>query len=226
MTRLVLLPSPLLGPAVWQPAASELRARGWTVTVAGPVGPVETPADVVDGFLASVPDEPGLVLVPHSNAGLYAAPLAGARPVVATVFVDAGIPADWEPSPVAPDELVRHLEPLADEEGLLPPWSRWWGDEDLDALFPDGATRRRVEAEEQRLPLGYLRGTVPGRAGWAARPAAYLGFGGTYAGEIARARGRGWPVRVLDGGHLHMLVDPPQVAGAVDALAREVGVEP
>jgi len=42
--RLVLLPSPLLGPAVWQPVARELGTRGWEVVVPAPYGEVKHPA--------------------------------------------------------------------------------------------------------------------------------------------------------------------------------------
>ena len=71
--RMVLLPSPLLGAASWRPVADELVRRGRPVTVASYGRPVAGPPDVLDELLAGVPEEDGLVLVPHSNAGLYVA---------------------------------------------------------------------------------------------------------------------------------------------------------
>jgi len=47
--------------------------------------------DALEDFLAALPDEP-VVLVPHSNAGLYVPALAVRRRVLATVFVDAALP--------------------------------------------------------------------------------------------------------------------------------------
>jgi hypothetical protein len=73
-----------------------------------------------------------------------------------------------------------------------------------------------VVAEEARLPLDYFRGMMPVPRGWdEGLPAAYLAFGETYAAERADAAKRGWPTRTLAGLHLHMLVDPAEVASAL-----------
>jgi hypothetical protein len=221
VTRLVLLPSPLLGATTWRPAAEALRGHGWPVTIAGLPEVFATPADVLAGFLNAIPDEPGLVLVPHSNAGLYAAAITAHREVAATVFVDAAVPVPG--AAMAPPELVAHLETLVDADGLLPPWTQWWAESDLDALFPDAATRRRVETEQHRLPLAYFRSAPPGPGRWDV-PTAYLAFGHTYAAEQAAAADRGWPVRILEGEHLHQLVDPEAVVAALEGLLDQLGV--
>ncbi len=83
MTSVVLLASPLLGPSVWAPVADELGARGLAVTVPRLPDRVDSPADVLEGFLERMPLGEPAVLVPHSNAGLYAPALAAARPVQA-----------------------------------------------------------------------------------------------------------------------------------------------
>ena len=217
--RLVLLGSPLLGPAVWQPVARRLEERGAEVTVVRPRRPVLTPDDVLAGLRDGVPDEPGLVLVPHSNAGLYVAALTAARDVAGTVFVDALLPSQQGSTPTADEDLRRVLRRMADEDGMLPPWTSWWPDADTAALFPDSATRAAVETEQPRLPVTYFEQQVPTPPGWAGLPAAYLGFGDTYAEEQAWARRRGWPVETVSGRHLHQLVDPDGVAEAVLRLA-------
>lgn len=225
MTRLVLLTSPLLGPSAWAPVAGLLRDQGLAVTVAAAAGPVRTAADVLAAFVDAVPDEPGLMLVPHSNAGLYVDALAAVRRVERVVFVDAGLPSRSGPTPVAPAELRRHLEELADADGLLPPWTGWWPEHAIARLFPDARTRAVVETEQRRLPLGYFADAVPAPAAEAAAtahpavPGAYLAFGDTYAEERATAVQRGWPVETLAGEHLHQLVDPAGVAAAVIRLA-------
>jgi hypothetical protein len=217
--RLVLLGSPLLGPAVWQPVARRLAEHGAEVTVVRQAGAVRTPADALAGFLDGVPDEPGLVLVPHSNAGLYVAALAATRDVAGAVFVDSLLPSGEPTTPTADDGMLRVLRPMADADGQLPPWTSWWPDADAAGLFPDAATRAAVEAEQPRLSVGYFEARVPTPSGWAGLPAAYLGFGDAYAEEQAQARRRGWPVEVLPGRHLHQLVDPGGVADAVLRLA-------
>jgi len=123
--RLVLLASPLLGPAVWGPVADLLESRGYDVTV--PAGPptVTTPEDVLRGWLDQIPVGADTVLVPHSNAGLYVAALADARPVRGIVFVDAGLPSSRPVTPLAPAGFRSMLGDLAGEDGLLPPWTRW-----------------------------------------------------------------------------------------------------
>ena len=216
--RLVLLASPLLGPAVWTPVAALLRDGGRDVTVATSPGVVRSPEDVLDAWVPQLPEDEDLVLVPHSNAGLYVAALAAVRRVTGVVFVDAGLPRSEGRTPTAPPAFRTLLAGLADAHGLLPPWTQWWPGEDLEGLFPDRMTRAVVEAEQVRLPLGYFEEEVPSPSGWDDQ-VAYLGFGDTYADEQAEARRRGWPLQVLAGRHLHQLIDPAGVAEAVTRLA-------
>jgi pimeloyl-ACP methyl ester carboxylesterase len=222
ISTVVLLASPFLGPASWAPVATELRAHGLTVTVPGLPRGVATPHDVLAGWLPQLPDD-DLVLVPHSNAGLYVAALAAARPVRGLVFVDAGLPSDGPTTPTAPAGLRETMAGLAGQDALLPPWTRWWPEESLEGLFPDPVTQARVEAEQPLIPLGYLAAQVPSPPGWETLPAAYLGFGDTYADEQASARARGWPVETVAGRHLHQLVDPAAVADAVLRLGHLAG---
>lgn len=92
-TTLVLLPSPLLGQAVWEPVAAELANRGYPVqTVSAPSTPPRTSDDVMHHLLSAIPSDREVILLPHSNAGLYVPALVGQRHVVGAVFVDAGLP--------------------------------------------------------------------------------------------------------------------------------------
>lgn len=172
---------------------------------------------MLDAFRLTVRDTAPDLVVAHSNAGLVAPAASGGAPVV---FVDAALPAPAGPGAMAPEPLMARLVALADERGLLPPWTQWWDESDVAPLFPDEATRRRVEGGQPRLPLRYFSSEVEAPTGWEGGPHAYLAFGGTYAVELARARRLGWPTRVLDGArHLHHLHDPGRVARAVLALA-------
>jgi hypothetical protein len=219
---LCLLPSPLLGPSCWRPVADLLRGRGLAVTIAAPRSP-RTAADAVTTYLAAIPPDRSVVLIPHSNAGLFIPSLAAQRRVAGFVFVDAGLPGAVDHVPMIPAEFYEMLAGKADSSGLLPPWTQWWDGEDLSGLFPDARTRELVESEQQRLPLSYFRESVPVPAGWPSEPGAYLAFGDTYAAERATADAWGWPVTTLRGAHLHMLVDPGSVAVTITDLIAKLG---
>ena len=221
---LVLLPSPLLGPAVWAPVADLLRSRGHDAMVPSLPPIVATPDDVIAGWLREIPADRDLLLVPHSNAGLYVAALAKTRTVRGSVFVDAGLPSGETTTPTAPPAFRQFLGGLADHRGLLPPWTQWWEPSDVAAILPDPATRAAVEDDQRRLPLSYFDADVPSPPGWEAMPAAYLAFGDTYADERSSAKGRGWPVRTLPGEHLHVLADPDAVTDALLGLIGRLGV--
>ncbi|MET1052633.1 MAG: hypothetical protein ABWX65_08345 [Mycetocola sp.] len=222
---LALLPSPLLGPAVWAGVADRLTASGWDVATLPPFDRIDGPLDVLGQWERVLSVDTSYVLIPHSNAGLFVPAIGERRRVTATVFVDAALPPATGSVPLAPPQLRQRLDGLADATGLLPPWTAWWDASELTALFPDDATRRTVEAEQQRLPLSYFGERMPVRAGWDDSPAAYLAFGETYATERGRAAGNGWPVETLTGGHLHMLIAPDDVASALERLLDRLGIE-
>ncbi|MGH8878070.1 MAG: alpha/beta fold hydrolase [Stackebrandtia sp.] len=220
----VLMHSPLVGPATWRPVARELRSRGIdTLTPSlvdmGTGGEPYWPR-VVSAVAAAVSDAAAgreLVLVAHSNAGLFV-PMTNAgltHRIRATVFADASLPAPTGETPVVPGEILGFLRGLADEDGLLPRWTDWFGAEETAALFPDEATRREVTAELPRLPLSYFEENVPVPEGWDESGCGYLQFSAAYDGSAGLAAERGWPVERLPGGHLHQLIDPEAVADAV-----------
>jgi hypothetical protein len=222
---LCLLPSTLLGPSCWRPVADALSDRGLAVAVTPqPPRAPRCAADALGAYLAAIPSDRDVVLVPHSNAGVFVPSLAAQRRTAGYVFVDAGLPPDAGSFvTMIPAEFYDLLAGKAADEGLLPPWTQWWDDEALLGLFPDARTREVVEREQHRLPLSYFDERVPVPADWPARPGAYLAFGDTYAAERAAAVARGWPVMTLPGEHLHMLVDPEGVASAITDLMAKIG---
>jgi hypothetical protein len=223
---IALLPSPLLGHVAWEPVADVLRGRGRDTLVAQLPWKVRGPDDVVRAFRAALPADSELVLVPHSNAGLYTPLLAAEVRPVGSVFVDAALPTTEPSTALAPRALLRSLTDLVDGEGLLPPWSRWWDEAEIVSLFPNDRVRDQVRAGEPRLPLSYFEGLLPVPAGWAAGACGYLAFGDTYAEEVAAARRYGWPTEVLPGRHLHLLHDPEGVADAVLRLLDRLAAAP
>lgn len=225
MTPVVaFLPSPLLGPSVWAPVADVLAARGWsTLTCAPPPDPAGG-QNVLETFASALPVDGDVVLVAHSNAGAYVPALTTQRSVVGVVFVDAVLPPSRGRIPLAPLAFLDFLRQKADVNGVLPVWTDWWPEPEVTPLFPDRETQARIESEQHRLPVSYFEGSLPVPEGWDDRPAAYLAFGDTYEEERSEARRRGWPVTTLSGEHLHLLVDPQQVATDLLDLLGSLGL--
>jgi hypothetical protein len=221
---LALLPSPLLPASVWHPVAQRLADAGWPVAEVAAAetltDPPRTAEQVRAWFLDALPADRDVILIPHSNAGLYVPGLVAERRVVGYVFVDAGLPPADGRVRLAPEEFADFLAAKADQDGMLPPWTQWW-DEDISGLFPSREAREQVERGQQAMPLSYFAGSLPVPPGWDDRPGAYLGFGSTYAAEQAAAAARGWPTAVLDGQHLHQLVDPDRVAAEIQGLLAQ-----
>lgn len=217
---LVLIHSPFLGPATWQSTARVLVGAGRGVHVPSLLAvarsaPPYWPAGV-DAVVRSAADEP-VILVPHSNAGLYVPAVVDALSdqVRGVVFVDAALPGAGHHT--TPDFLCR----LGAVDGVLPPWTSWWDDADVAGLFPDADVRAEVEAEQPRMPLRYYDHLPPAPQGWAVPPCGYLWFGPPYDKGAAQAAAYGWPTAHLPGNHLHMLADPDAVAAAVLQMAGD-----
>jgi pimeloyl-ACP methyl ester carboxylesterase len=230
----VLVHSPSVGPRTWEPVARRLTKLGRGAAVpsllrVGEGGPPFWPraVDAVRAGLGAAAHNQGVVLVAHSNAGLFIPVITAALPrqVVGCIFVDAALPPRSGTAPVAPPELLALLRSKA-SGGLLPQWTDWWDEEEVTPLFPDQQTRRAVTEEQPRLPLSYYQASVPVPAGWDARPCAYLLFGPPYDEAAAEAQGRGWIVEQLPGGHLHQLVDPDAVARLLLAIADQLAEAP
>jgi Alpha/beta hydrolase family len=227
----ILIHSPSVGPRTWQPVAQRLAGLGREVAVPSLLhvadeGPPFWPrvVDAVRAGLGPAGEGGGVVLVAHSNAGLFVPVISAALPgqVLACVFVDAAVPPPSGAAPVAPPELLALLRDKA-SGGLLPRWTDWWDEEDVAPLFPDPQTRRAVTDEQPRLPLSYYEASVPAPAGWDAQPCAYLLFSPPYDELADEARRRGWVVERLPGGHLHQLLDPDGVARSLVAIAGRLG---
>ncbi|MCX4681086.1 alpha/beta hydrolase [Streptomyces sp. NBC_01433] len=212
----VLVHSPSVGPATWHPVAEQLTAAGYQVRVPSllHVGAGEPPfwpriVKAVRDDLGEIPTGRSLVLVAHSNAGLFVPSIRFGldQPVICSIFVDAALPARTGPTPVAPPELLEFLRPMA-VNGTLPRWTDWWDEADIAPMFADPATRQKVTAEQPRLPLAYYEQHIPVPGGWDDHPCAYLLFGPPYNDMATDARERGWRTAHLPGAHLHQIIDP------------------
>ncbi len=226
-THFVLIPSPLCGPATWEPVAAALGQRGRDATIArlrdgDPAQPYwRQHAAAVAVALTQLPPERVPILVAHSGAGplLPAIRRAAGRSVGGYFFADAGLP---HPGHSRLDELTQALPARA--AGLradLLAGKRYpaWNDAALRPLIPDPARRAATLAELRPRPLAFSTEALPPHDAWPDAPCAYLRFSAAYDTHAAAARARGWPVHAFEAGHFHQLVDPDAVAGALLSLA-------
>jgi len=184
----------------------------------GCAGKVANAVNFVNATYSTPRGQP-VVLVAHSNAGLFVPVVvhAARRPVAGCVFVDASLPCRTGPTPAATPERLNLLRAMA-TEGRLPQWTAWWDEDDVALLFPDRRTRLSVSAEQSRLPLSYYEQQIPVPDGWDNRPCGYLLFGPPYDHTAQEARERGWVVEQVPGRHLHQLVDPDTVTARIVAM--------
>jgi pimeloyl-ACP methyl ester carboxylesterase len=223
----VLVHSPLVGPNTWSPVARELERRGHRAVVPSLLAPAGAPPrdwrHDVEAARAAVRtlSEP-IVLVGHSGGGLLLPVIADAvaAPISALIFVDSGVPARTGETPRVPPTFLDQLRTLA-VDGMLPPWSSWFGEEAMRKLVADEALRAALAREMPSLPLAYLEQRIPSPAGWDRLPCAYLLLSDAYREAADEARERGWRVEEIAGAqHLHIAVAPEAVT---DALIRLSG---
>lgn len=222
MTHFVLLHSPLVGPVTWKWVAQELRSGGDVVDV--PKVDQATLSrgwsGVVSEFAEQVPGASRVVFVAHSGAGLLLPSIVErARSVEpALIFVDAGIPPTEDSASLIPAEMLEELISIA-ADGVLPPWSDWYGPDIMQALIPDAAVRRLFIADLPRLPLSYFSGSVPPVRPWPSVENGYILLSKAYVDEASEARQRGWVVEELRGEHLDIVTRARAIADAIRRVA-------
>ena len=224
----VLVHSPLVGPTTWSPVARELERRGREVVVPSLLAVAEATAPQWRHILqavraATTRTAAPIVLAGHSGGGLLLPTIADslAAEVAALIFVDSFLPPEGGSVRLAPPGLMDELRALA-TDGVLPPWSQWFGDDAMRGLVGDERLRAALEAEMPRLPLCYFEASVPLPDGWVAGPCGYLLFSADpYGPSATEARERGWPVAELQGArHLAIATEPSEVTDALLELER------
>jgi hypothetical protein len=200
-----------------------LRSSGVEPLIADP-GPALATGHSVDNLIEHwVKDaKESDLLVAHSNAGLLAPVVrsrTGGRARI--VFMDAALLPEAGQSLLAPHPLRDALASLADDRGVLPPWTRWWPQDTLRTVIREDMVDA-IERACPRLPVAYFDQHVEAPHGWASAANAYVAFGDTYASELGFARDHSWPTACIAGGHLHFLREPGLVAGRILSLAREL----
>jgi hypothetical protein len=224
----ILLHSPLVGPATWSLLLPALEARQIeAIAPALATVPGQTPywrqhVDAVRQAIQRQPADRPLVLVAHSGAGVLLPVLRealGGRPVRGYVLVDAIVPQhlksrlDLFDSPESAASFRN-----AAKDGFLPVWT----DDRLRTAIPDSAVRRRFVSELRPLPLAVYEEPIPVFRGWPDAPCAYLRFTAAYEADEARAKGAGCMVEHSPGGHFRMLTAPADVADEIVVLVESL----
>jgi len=222
----VLVHSPLVGPQSWGAVGTALIRRGQRVHVADltgslALGPPYLPrmAEAVSTLATGA-----AILVGHSAAGpvlpALGQALGGAE---GYVFVDARLPhpgRSWlDRAPLEQAEQLRGME----HAGWLPPWSTWWGANELAELLPDPGDRDRFAAGCPRLPMALFEEVYPEVPGWPDAPCAYLLLSDAYREWAEDARSYGWPVIELPSHHLGLLTNPDLIATSLLDLVAPGG---
>ncbi len=232
VAHVVLISSPLCGPATWEPVAAALGRRGVDATIAqlrddDPAQPYwRQHAATAAERLRNLPPGQAPLLVAHSGAGplLPAIRRVAGRSVGGYLFADAGLP---HPEYSRLDELAQAVPALAEDlraELLAGKRYPTWDDAALRPLIPDPARRAATLAELRPRPLAFFTEALPPSDGWPDAPCAYLRFSAAYDAHAAAARARGWPTHAFDAGHFQQLVDPDGVAEALMKLAAAAGM--
>jgi hypothetical protein len=136
------------------------------------------------------------VLVGHSGAGPLLPQIASRAATSGLIFVDSDVPPETADARLMPDKILAEVQGLA-ADGLLPPWSDWFGRGVMAELVPDAAWRAIVIADLPRIPLAYFEDGSPAPSGWTNIPCGYVLLSEPYASEAATAAERGWPVERL-----------------------------
>lgn len=219
--------SPLVGPATWQPVARLLHGRHDVMVpslhgiAAGPGPYARRIAEVVARDARDThADE--IVLIGHSGAGAYLPAIVDAvdECVIGIAFVDAQLPrpglSDFDASP--PD--FREALTAMAQDGMLPPWDRWFPPEVLTELIPQAEQREAFLSELHPIALAYFQEPAPRTESWSATQCTYLQLSESYTYQADRAEALGWPTTRLAADHLSLVTDPEPVADFLSEFAR------
>jgi len=215
VASMLVMGSVFLPGFVMDPLVSVLRERGLTAEWVAPAQVASAEA-AAQAYVATARRLSATTAIAHSNAGNFVPAVAARSMVGRVVFLDAIVPpltgGTWS---VVPRRLRDSLLTRA-SHGLLPPWTKWWPEADVRALFPNDETFARVDASTPAVDASYLSSRVSAPADWSADlVCSYVAFGDTYADAAGVAASAGWPLQTLGLGHLGMLQSPTLVADAV-----------
>ncbi len=223
----LLVPSPLLGPASWEPVADVMAELGQPSAIADPTMTKRDDLDHItpwlNDILAMKPPtaEVPTVVVAHSAACprtplLVHQLLHKGWSIEAMILVDGRFP-DGRAFTVSAPHYGTMLDGMVRPDDYLPPWPRWWGSL-VEGLVVDPVARDLVFNEASPVPRSWFDQGCPvpelpphvGRG--------FLSFGPGYNEACDRAHDAGWLTARLNGDHLHQVVNPGAVAATLRAM--------
>lgn len=219
---LILVHSPLLGPASWQPVARLLRSRfGFDVLVPDLRGVAAGPGPYEHRIAAEIARNADsnaraakIVLAGHSRAGSHLPAIAdalGAR-VVGAAFVDARLPhPGLSAFDASPPEYRQSLAAMA-HDGMLPPWDQWFPPEAVAEVLARAEQREAFLAELHPIAMAYYEEPAADSVFGSATRCTYLQLSESYQDEADRAEALGWPTARRRADHLALFTDPGPVA--------------
>jgi hypothetical protein len=227
----LLVPSYLLGPAVWSGVSDVLKGLQQFPVVPAPVPTCANDTDHIgpwlESVLASVPENKDLPVVVAGFGAvcprmhLVADSLLDlGYDVEALILVNGRFPADGLTPIEADPTTAEMLDGLVRPNGYLPPWHRWWGSL-VESMLPDAELREQIFSEARPVPRSLFDQPIPapklpGHVGLA-----YLQTGEFYAACAQTAKAEGWVVNRIDGEHLQVAVDPVLVACMMMTMAAQ-----
>ncbi|GAA4722673.1 alpha/beta fold hydrolase [Phytohabitans rumicis] len=219
--QVLLVHSPLLARSSWGGVPARLAELGYAVAVPNLRPVLDSGPPFYERLFQAIAEpadgQEAVAVVGHSRAGpLLPGALAKMGPNRATaVFLDARLPHDgrtWLETLTA-DRRCALLASV--ENGLLPPWDRWFPPEAMDEVLPDKAVPQRFRDELRGMPAGLLSEPMP-RSPWDERVGkTYVQLSAAYAAVADQALAAGWPVARYSMNHLAPLTHPREVADAI-----------
>jgi hypothetical protein len=112
------------------------------------------------------------IIAGHSGAGFFLPLICVPRLAHTLVFVDAGFPSLSGTTTAGGDFIVQLRSTAID--GILPRWSRWWGDDVMARLLPDPQRREEIESDLPDVPLAFYEAAITMPHNWATTPGGYV----------------------------------------------------
>ncbi len=228
--QVLLVHSPLLARSSWGDVPARLAELGHAVAVADLRPVLDSGPPFYERLFGAIAElagaEEAVAVVGHSRAGpLLPGVLAEMGVNHATaVFLDARLPhggRTWLQTLPA-DRRAALLGSV--ENGLLPPWDRWFPPEALAELLADEAVRQRFREETCGLPARLLSEPMP-QIPWGGRVGkVYVQLSAAYAADADQAEAAGWTVARYAMDHLAPLTRSREVAGAIADSLTAAGI--
>lgn len=217
MTRtVVLIHSPLVGPATWSALAPLLETSGFRVIIPQFRQALHSTPPFYPRIAQTIAEQVGstsgeINLIAHSGAGaLVPGIIHRIRPVQSACFVDALLPHPgkcWFDT--ASPDLAAYVRSLA-KTGRLPRWHEWWPKGSMESMLPDKTAAAEFISELKEVPVEYLEEIAPPDDLPAAVRSTYLQLSAGYTSEADEAERRGWLVGRLELAHLSLITHRPR----------------